>query len=305
MELRHLRYFVAVAETENVSRAAVRLHVSQPGLSTQIRDLEAEIGILLFERTPKSLHLTKAGQVFLEEARDLLSRAEAAVKKAQAVALIAVRELHVGYSPTPTARILPDTLRAFHSAMPEANVKLHDLANQEVIAGLRDGRLHIAFILRPPKVGALRGLRTEELLRDAVRLAVPTSHPFARRKVVSLEEASREPFLIYRRSEYPDYYEWFESVFADIAPKPRIAEEHDGASSLLPAIEAGIGVALGSFPAGMLENRLKLLRLEPEPAAPVLCIAAPRGSLSSQVAKFWECAVQSASEKQKRPINNL
>jgi DNA-binding transcriptional LysR family regulator len=156
--------------------------------------LEAEIGILLFERTAKSLSLTKAGQVFLEEVRDLLRRADEAVIKAQTVAaLTAVPELHVGYSPTPTARILPDTLRAFHSAMPETRVKLHDFSNHENIAGLRDGRLQIAFIFRPQKVGALRGLRTEELSREAVRLAVPSSHPFARRKVISLEEAAREP----------------------------------------------------------------------------------------------------------------
>jgi LysR family transcriptional regulator, benzoate and cis,cis-muconate-responsive activator of ben and cat genes len=298
MELRHLRYFVAVAETENVSRAAVKLHVSQPGLSTQIRDLEAEIGILLFERTAKSLSLTEAGHVFLDEARDLLRRADEAVKKAQAIALTAVvPELHVGYSPTPTARILPDTLRAFHSAMPEARVKLHDLTNQEIIAGLRDGRLQIAFILRPQKVGALRDLRTEDLSREAVRLAVPSGHPFARRKVISLEEAAREPFVVYSRREYPDYRDWFESIFAGIAQKPRVVEEHDGASSLLPAIEAGIGVTLGGFPAGMSGSRFKLLRLQPEPAAVVLCIAAPRGSLSSQVAQFWECAVQAASEK--------
>jgi DNA-binding transcriptional LysR family regulator len=234
---------------------------------------------------------------FWDEARDLLRRADEAVKKAQAIALIAVPELHVGYSPTPTARILPDTLRAFHSAMPEAHVKLHDLTNQEIIAGLRDGRLQIVFVFRTQKVGALRDLRTEELSREAVRLAVPSSHPFARRKVISLEEAAREPFVVYSRSEYPDYHDWFESIFAGIAQKPRIVEEHDGASSLLPAVEAGIGFALGGFPAGMWENRFKLLRLRPEPAALALCIAAPRGSPASRVAQFWECAVQVASEK--------
>jgi DNA-binding transcriptional LysR family regulator len=123
------------------------------------------------------------------------------VKKAQAIALTAVPELHVGYSPTPTARILPDTLRAFHSARPEARVKLHDLTNQEIIAGLRDGRPQIAFVFRTQKVGALRDLRTEELSREAVRLVLASSHPFARRKVISLEEAAREPFAVYSRSE--------------------------------------------------------------------------------------------------------
>jgi DNA-binding transcriptional LysR family regulator len=103
----------------------------------------------------------------------------------------------------------------------------------------------------------LRDLRTEELSPEAVRLAMPSSHPFARRKVISLEKAAREPFVVYSRSEYPDYHEWFESIFVGIAQKPRIVEEHDGASSLLPAVEAGIGVALGGFPAGVSGIRFK------------------------------------------------
>jgi LysR family transcriptional regulator, benzoate and cis,cis-muconate-responsive activator of ben and cat genes len=106
VELRHLRYFVSVAETENVSRAALKLHISQPALSRQIRDLEEEIGVLLLERTAKSVRLTQAGRVFLPEARAVLQRADQAIKKAQAVAG-ADTELHVGYSPTPSARLLP------------------------------------------------------------------------------------------------------------------------------------------------------------------------------------------------------
>src|SRR5437870_4674623 len=113
VELRHLRYFVAVAEMENVSRAALKLHVSQPALSRQIRDLEDELGFPLLERTAKSVSLTEAGRVFHAEARALLHQAEAAVKKARAASTAGPGELHVGYSPTPTARILPPTLRAF------------------------------------------------------------------------------------------------------------------------------------------------------------------------------------------------
>src|SRR5437016_14680553 len=115
MELRHLRYFVAVAEAENVSRAALKLHVSQPGLSRQIRDLEEELGFLLFERSAKSVRLTEAGRVFLTEARAVLQRVEDAVKAARAVAAGGRGELNVGYAPSLTARILPATLRAFQS----------------------------------------------------------------------------------------------------------------------------------------------------------------------------------------------
>ena len=103
MELRHLRYFVAVAEMENVSRAALKLHVSQPALSRQIRDLEDELGFPLLERTAKSVKLTDVGQVFLIEARAVLERADAAVTAARAVATGQREELHIGYAPTLTA----------------------------------------------------------------------------------------------------------------------------------------------------------------------------------------------------------
>jgi len=119
MELRHLRYFVAAAEMENVSRAALKLHVSQPALSRQIRDLEEELGFLLLERTAKAVKLTEAGRIFLEEARAVLERAEAAVRAARAVATGQREELHVGYAPTLTARFLPGALRAFQASMPQ------------------------------------------------------------------------------------------------------------------------------------------------------------------------------------------
>jgi hypothetical protein len=116
MELRHLRYFVRVAENENVSRAALQLHVSQPALSRQIRDLEGELGVLLLERTAKSVSLTRAGHVFLKEARAVLERADDAIRRARAVA---GTDLHVGYSPTATARLLPLILRMYRRMMPK------------------------------------------------------------------------------------------------------------------------------------------------------------------------------------------
>src|SRR5438876_12055666 len=118
VELRHLRYFVAVAQEENVSRAALKLHVSQPALSRQIRDLEDELGFLLLERSAKSVRLTEAGRAFLLEARAVLQRAEDAVKAARAIATGGSGEIHVGYAPSLTARILPQTLRAFQAELP-------------------------------------------------------------------------------------------------------------------------------------------------------------------------------------------
>src|SRR6266850_6633112 len=138
MELRHLRYFIGVAETENVSRAALKLHVSQPALSRQIRDLEDELGFLLLERTGRSVRLTESGRTFLIEARAVLQRAEDAVKAARAVAIGGRAELHIGYAPSLTARILPPALRAFQAELPNVRVKLHDLSTEEMPAGLRE-----------------------------------------------------------------------------------------------------------------------------------------------------------------------
>ena len=296
MELRHLRYFVAVAETENVSRAALKLHVSQPALSRQIRDLEEEIGFQLLERTAKSVSLTDAGRVFLKESRSLLQQTDEAVKKARAVAKNGNGELHVGYSPTPTARILPPTLRAFQTAIPNVRVKLHDLSNQENAMGLREGKLQLAFLVRPRKTAALlRGLRFEELSWDATRLAVALNHPFAQRKVVSLADAAREPFVAYTRKDYPDYHTGIAAVFSAVKTKPRIVEEHDGVSSLIPALEAGAGVALVGESFGCIAGqRLKLLRLAPEPEPIAMGIAALPGKLSPVAETFWKCAREAA-----------
>ena len=145
-----MRYFVAVAETENVSRAALKLHVSQPALSRQIRDLEDEIGFCLLERTAKSVRLTDAGRAFLDDVRALLQHADEAVKKARAVASAEPSELHVGHS-TPFAEILPKILRAFQRAMPNVHVRLHNWSYEAIFDGVRDGRLQLALIARPPK----------------------------------------------------------------------------------------------------------------------------------------------------------
>src|SRR5437660_5685015 len=232
MELRHLRYFIGVAEEENVSRAALKLHVSQPALSRQIRDLEEELGFLLLERSAKSVRLTEAGRAFFTEARAVLQRAEDAVKAARAIATGGQGELHVGYAPSLTARILPQTLRAFQAELPNVRVRLHDLSTEEMFAGLREGKLQLALILRPTPA-RLRGLHFEELTRDSACLAVSPNHPLARRRTISLAEAAREPLIAYSRKDYPEAHEYLEAMFASIKSKPRVVEEHDSVSSLI------------------------------------------------------------------------
>jgi DNA-binding transcriptional LysR family regulator len=297
VELRHLRYFVGVAETENVSRAALKLHVSQPALSRQIRDLEDEIGFCLLERTAKSVRLTDAGRAFLDDVRALLHHADEAVKKARAVASAEPSELRAGHS-TPFAEILPKILRAFQRAMPNVHVRLHNWSYEAIFDGIHDGRRQLALIARPPKASSLRDVRYEELFHERVCLAVAPNHPFARRRSVPLTDAVCEPFIALTREGYPVYYDYLLAIFAPVKQKPRVVEEHDSYSGVLSAVEAGTGVAIGVDVFGYsFGNRVKLLRLTPEPKPIALCIAARKEKLSLAAEKFWQCAREAAASK--------
>jgi len=288
MELRHLRYFAAVAEEENVSRAALRLHVSQPALSRQIRDLEDELGFPLLERSAKSVRLTDVGRIFYDEARAVLRRADEAVKVARAAAEGSHGELRVGYAPSLTPHILPPALRAFQSLAPGLRVALHDLSTGEMIERLQDGRLQIAFLVQPSS-RMLRALRFEKLADVRLCLAVSPGHRLASRRRLTLEDAAREPLIAYTRSEYPEYHEFLKELFPDT--RLHIAEEHDGVNSLIAAVEAGSGVALVPETLTCFAGpRLKLLPLHPGPKPLAVGAAWPKENLVPQAAQFLECA---------------
>jgi LysR family transcriptional regulator, benzoate and cis,cis-muconate-responsive activator of ben and cat genes len=297
VELRHLRYFVAVAEAENVSRASLKLNISQPPLSRQIRDLEDELGFLLLKRTAKSVSLTEAGRTFLNEARAVLQRADEGVKKARAAATAGQTDLHVGYSPTPFAEILPKTLRGFRKAMPKVHVRLHDRSNKTVLDGVRDGRLQIGLITRSQKAGALRDVQYEELFRQRVCVAVAPQHAFARRRAISLTEVAAEALIGLTREDYPNYYDLLSIIFSKVKPKPSIIEEHDSMSGVMSAVEAGSGIAVAVDFCYSFGNRIKFLHLTPEPKPFSVGIVARKGKLSPAAEKFWQCAKEAASMK--------
>jgi len=290
MELRHLRYFVAAAEAENVSRAALRLHVSQPALSRQIHDLEDELRFPLFERSAKAVHLTDAGRVFLAEARAVLERADEAVRNARAVAAGDRGELHIGYAPSPTARILPLALRMFQRDYPKMRVRLHDLTTEEMLSGLRVGRLALAFMVRPGRA-RLHGLQFEELTRDTMCLAIPPGHALSGARSVRLDQVRLQPLVIFSRSEYPEYKEYLDELFVRARREPRIAEEHDSSASLIAAIESGAGVAvLPRTFACSVGPRLELIPIRPAPAPLVLGAVWPAHKLGVAARRFLHAA---------------
>ena len=290
MELRHLRYFIAVAEEQNVTRAAARLHVSQPPLSRQIRDLEAELGVALFDHGAKALRLTDAGRVFLVEARAVVTRAEEAVQTAKAVVSGQRGEIHVGYAPSLTVELLPGTLRLFQEANPGVRVRLHDLSTQEMLRGLLDRELHLALMIQV-SARVRGGLVFEELHRYAVCIAVHSAHPLARVRKPGLGDIANERLITYTIADYPEYHQWLSQLFAPLKRSPPIAEEHDSATSLIAAVEAGRGVALvqESFKC-FAGPRLKLRRVVPSPDPFVIGILRREETDSPAVESFIAAA---------------
>jgi len=288
MELRHLRYFVAVAEEQNVTRAALKLHVSQPALSRQVRDLENELGFSLLERGANSMRLTEGGRAFLVEAKAVLQRAEAAVKTAKAIASGNSGELHIGYAPSLTARILPPALRRFQADKPGVRVIWHDNSTEEMLGGLRANQLHIAFLVQPMRA-SLKGLQFERITFDPVRVSLAPNHPLAQKGSVSSSEVLEYPLITYSRKEYPEYHELLKRVFGARNDKVRITEEHDSVTSLISAVEAGNGVAIAPESIRCISGpRLKLVPFS-TPVDP-LSVGAAWLTLSAAAKHFLNCA---------------
>ena len=228
-------------------------------------------------------------------ARVLLQHADEAVKKARAVASAEPTELHVGYSPTPVAEILPKTLRAFQRAMPSVHVRLHDWSNKAILDGIRDGRLQLGLIVSPPKASSLQDVRYEESFHERVCVAVAPQHPFARRRAIPIAEVAAEPLIGLTREDYPGYYDYVSIIFSKVKRKPRVVEEHDSLSGILASVEAGTGVAIGMDVFGYsFGNRVKPLHLTPEPKPISVGLAALKGKLSPAAEKFWRCAKEAA-----------
>ena len=262
MELRHLRYFVAVAEEQNVTRAAARLHVAQPALSRQIHDLEDELKVALFERRASSIHLTQSGRIFLKEAQAVLRRADAAVKKIRSLRTVDKSELQVGYSPSPTAAFLHRVLHAYEKTAPHVKVRLHDLSSDEMFARIRTRRLHVALMVEH-SASTMNGLGFERLKTYRAGAVVAPDHRFAQHRSLSIAEILGEPLVVFSGAEYSDYHRWLAGVLGTDLRSLNIAQECDGQSSLIAAVEAGAGIAIsGEAIMSVVASRLVFVPLQ-------------------------------------------
>jgi len=286
MELRQLRYFVAVAETSNISRAAQKLFLTQPALSRQIKALEDEIGQCLLERSAHSIRLTPAGDALLREARELLQRADATLERVRAAGQ-SVR-LRVGYAPSLASGLLSGAVENFAQKHSTARVELFDLSTKEMLAGLESDTLDVALTVGQKRDG--HGLKWTPLVQVSWQLAVNSQHPLARRKHVTADEVAREPLLVFCQRDYPEYWSAITGWLRQHQQRPAIAGEYDGVDSLLAAVESGLGVAIVTTSTARLipeRVRLKTLSAAPNP----VCIAAghrPSRATEKPLAVFIE-----------------
>lgn len=275
MELRPLRSFIAAAEDGNISRAAQRLNLTQPALSRQIKGLEDDLGVTLLERSAHSFSLTPAGELLLREGRTLLERADALEQRVRATAK--AQTIRVGYSPSLTAGILSPAIEAFTQVHPKARVELSDLSSNEMIEALQKGTLDVIVTAPPSKdVPDIAWITVQQ---QAWRVAVPPQHPLINKDTLTPQDLHEQKLVVYTQRDYPDYWSALSTWFKQQGINARIASECDGVTSLISAVEAGLGIALVvERIACLIPERIVLKRLQPQPAP--VCIAA--GVMSRQ-----------------------
>jgi DNA-binding transcriptional LysR family regulator len=259
MELRHLRYFIAVAEELNFSRAAKRLNLSQPPLSRQIRDLESELKVRLFERDRQEVELTRVGRGLLARARELIRNAELLRIHANEMEAETYEELQLGYAPSPTAAMIAGILGRYHELAPGASVTLHDLSLSEILTGVKARKLHAGLTLRP-RPGEMGGLKFEPLRRYSVGIICAKSSPLAKFSVIRPAVVPMDKLVGYRATDFPEYHQWVAKVLGVNKARVTLRQECDGVLSAIAAVEAGHAPAVvGEFVTAVAGERVRYI----------------------------------------------
>jgi DNA-binding transcriptional LysR family regulator len=243
MELRHLRYFNTLAEELHFGRAAQRLHISQPSLSFQIRELEEEMKVRLFARTKRSVALTAAGESFAADVRGLFNQLEQAIHTAQRAERGEIGRLVIGFVLTATSSLLPETLRVFRERYPDVELELAETTTGQGLASLAEGRFHLCFV-RMPIDEIEPYFIVEPVLREKLLVALPTDHRLASKTKVGLAELSNESFIIFPRAQGIGFYNHLVSLCRQAGFSPRVVQEAGQMQTILSLVAAGIGIAL-------------------------------------------------------------
>lgn len=278
MELRHLRYFQAVAETLNFTRAAERLHIAQPPLSRQIQQLEELLGVELLERG-RPLRLTEAGRFFYEQSGTLLRQLENICDNTRRIGLGQRQWLGIGFAPSTLYAVLPELIRELRGDS-ELELGLHEMTTLQQVEALKAGRIDIGF-------GRMRfddpAIHQQVLREDPLVAVLPTGHPLLGAPV-SLEQLSREPFILYPANPRPSYADHVLALFANHGLSIRVAQWSNELQTAIGLVAAGLGVAL--VPASVQQQHRPDIGyasvLEPEAVSPIV-LSRRAGDVSAMV----------------------
>jgi DNA-binding transcriptional LysR family regulator len=304
MELRHLRYFIAVAEEGHITRAAERLGMQQPPLSQQIQALERELGVQLFRRKPRGVDLTEAGRALLEDARAILAHVDHAFATTQRTARGEQGRIAVGFtSSAPFHPFVPRVIRAFREHHPLIALTLEESGTTELIEDLRRERVDAAFIRTP--VADPMGLAVNPLLEEAMVVALPSAHALAQGKQgwtaglaqgLKLHDLAGETFIAYRRRSGPGLYDAIFAACHAAGFSPLVGQEAPRIVSTLNLVAAGLGIAV--VPASLERMQMdgvvyRRLEGDPQPRAPLL-LATRRADTGAVVRRFLDLVKQMA-----------
>jgi DNA-binding transcriptional LysR family regulator len=301
MELRHLRYFLVVAEEQHFTRAAERLNMQQPPLSHQIRLLEQELGFELFRRHPKGAALTAGGLVFVEEAKNILHRVEQAAKRAGRAAKGFEGALSIGFTSSAAAHpLIPGIIRAYRAAYPGVHLELSEGNAAELTEGVDNGTVNIAFLRQP--VSRPRNVNFLPLLEEEMLLVLPIGHRLAPKPlksgmpVVSLKSLADEEFILVRRHGAPGLYSDLIDACENAGFTPKIALEVERMLTNISLVAAGAGVSV--VPASMKDfHRRSVVYCRIRDARPALIapitLVSRADNLSPTMQNFLDLAADS------------
>jgi DNA-binding transcriptional LysR family regulator len=253
VELRHLRYFVAVADELNFRRAAERLHISQPPLSQQIRALERELGVQLLVRNRRRVELTHAGEAFLREAREILAAAEHAAESARRAARGEIGQLAVGFVGSAMYGALPEILRNYRMHHPNVELRLRELQTAPQLRALRAGELDVG-VIRPSAARRETDLEIVTIQYDQVVAAIPEAHPLAASEAITPAELEDEPLVLLARRDAPGVHESLDSALAANGKAPNVIQEVPEIQTVIGLVAAGLGISLVPDTVGRVER---------------------------------------------------
>ena len=242
MELRQIRSFLSIAETLHFGRTAELIHISQPALSLQIRALEEEVGVRLFERNRRKTTLTAAGFAFRDDAAGALSQLEQAIRRARLAANGKLGLLRIGFISTAGSEIVPDIVRQFKELNPEVEFSLRNILTAEQVQMLEAGSLDIGFLRLP--IGGHSALDVVTVHREPFVLVVPSSHKLAKRKAVRLRELAGQDFVMYERTYAPGFHDLIFGILRDARIVPKVSQTAGEIPTLISLVDSRMGITI-------------------------------------------------------------